>query len=337
MTSPRPARLLLLLLAVLSLGLVVAACGEDEQEPAGSGSQGSESSPQEPAGGQAAIRRNEENAGVTLTIGSKNFTEQQVLGQVYAQALEAAGYTVETELNLGDEQTALRALRRGTIDAYPEYTGTALLSFFEVPTEELPSDPQEAYDQVRTRFAQDGITAMAPTPFTSSNEIAVTRETAQRLGLRRISDLQGQADELVMYGSPECRQRQDCLLGLQQVYDLDFRRFVPVDIDQRHEVLENGDADVSVVFTTDPQIARNEEVLLEDDRGMFPPYNSTLLVRDQAVEEAGPDLQRTVELVNRNLDARVMQELNARVDLDRETPEAAARAYLEQFKLVSAE
>jgi osmoprotectant transport system substrate-binding protein len=102
-------------------------------------------------------------------------------------------------------------------------------------------------------------------------------------------------------------------------------------------VLANGDADVSVVFTTDPQIARNEEVLLEDDRGMFPPYNSTFLVRRQTVQEAGPDLERTIEIVNRNLNARVMQELNARVDLDRETAEAAARAYLEQFRLVAAE
>jgi osmoprotectant transport system substrate-binding protein len=336
MTSPKPARLLLLLLAVLSLGLLVAACGgDDEEEPAGSGSGGGAAQEQEqPA---AAIRRNPDNAATTITVGSKNFTEQQILGQVYAQALEAAGYTVRTELNLGDEQTALRSLRRGAVDAYPEYTGTALLSFFEVPTEDLPSDAQEAFQQVRRDFARDGITALPPTPFTSSNEIAVTRETAERLGLRRISDLQGKAEELTLYGSPECRQRLDCLLGLQQVYDLEFRRFVPVDIEQRHAVLENGDADVSVVFTTDPQIARNREVILEDDRGMFPPYNSTFLVRDETVEQAGPDLARTIELVNRNLNDRVMQELNARVDLDRETAEAAAAAYLQQFRLVAAE
>jgi len=336
MTHPRPTRLLLLLLAVLALGLAVAACGDDEEEGAagGSGSEGAQTTTQEER--PAAIQRNPDNAGTTITVGSKNFTEQQVLGQVYAQALEAAGYTVETELNLGDEQTALRSLRRGAIDAYPEYTGTALLSFFEVPTEDLPPDPQQAYERVRREFAADGIVALPPTPFTSSNEIAVTRETADRLGLRRISDLQGKSEDLVMYGSPECRQRLDCLLGLQQVYDLEFRRFVPVDIEQRHEVLENGDADVSVVFTTDPQIARNDEVLLEDDRGMFPPYNSTFLVREQTIQEAGPDLRRTIELVNRNLDARVMQELNARVDLDRETAEAAARAYLQQFDLVAA-
>jgi osmoprotectant transport system substrate-binding protein len=335
MTSLKPPRVLLLLLAVLSLGLLVAACGDDEEEPpAGSGGGGQATTQEEQP---ATIRRNPDNAGTTITVGSKNFTEQQVLGQVYAQALEAAGYTVRTELNLGDEQTALRSLRRGAVDAYPEYTGTALLSFFEVPTEQLPRDPREAYERVRTEFEADGIRALPPTPFTSSNEIAVTRETAQRLGLRRISDLRGKSEELVMYGSPECRQRLDCLLGLQQVYDLEFRRFVPVDIEQRHQVLANGDADVSVVFTTDPQIARNEEVLLEDDRGMFPPYNSTFLVRRQTVQEAGPDLERTIEIVNRNLNARVMQELNARVDLDRETAEAAARAYLEQFRLVAAE
>jgi len=337
MTHHRPTRLLLLLLAVLALGLAVAACGDDEEEGSagGTGAEGAQTTTQEER--PAAIQRDPDNAGTTITVGSKNFTEQQVLGQVYAQALAAAGYTVETELNLGDEQTALRSLRRGAIDAYPEYTGTALLSFFEVPTEDLPPDPQQAYERVRREFAADGIVALPPTPFTSSNEIAVTRETADRLGLRRISDLKGKSEDLVMYGSPECRQRLDCLLGLQQVYDLEFRRFVPVDIEQRHEVLENGDADVSVVFTTDPQIARNDEVLLEDDRGMFPPYNSTFLVREETVQEAGPDLRRTIELVNRNLDARVMQELNARVDLDRETPEAAAQAYLEQFDLVAPE
>ncbi len=328
-------RLLIALLAALSL--VFAACGEDEaQEGGGGGGSGGQAQQEAtPEGGQ--IRRNTANAETTLTIGSKNFTEQQVLGQIYAQGLKAAGYTVETDLNLGDERTALRAIERGTIDAYPEYTGTALLSFFGVQSDELPEDPQQAYQDVRAGFAEDGLRAFPPTPFTSSNEIAVTRETAQKNSLRRISDLARVDHDLTLYGSPECRQRLDCLLGLEQVYDLDFRRFVPVDIEQRHAVLENGDADVSVVFTTDPQIARNREVVLEDDRGMFPPYNSTFLVRDETVQEAGPDLARTIELVNRNLDDRVMQELNARVDLDRETAEAAAAAYLQQFRLVAAE
>jgi osmoprotectant transport system substrate-binding protein len=325
----KPSRMLIALLAVLSL--VFAACGEDEE--AGSG--GSRGAPAEATPQSAQIRRNTQNADVSLTIGSKNFTEQQVLGQIYAQGLAAAGYTIETDLNLGDERTALRALERGTIDAYPEYTGTALLSFFGVESDALPDDPQEAYQQVRTSFAEDNLRAFPPTPFTSSNEVAVTQETAQRDGLRRISDLAKVDQEFTLYGSPECRQRLDCLLGLRQVYDLDFRRFVPIDIAQRHEVLKSGRADVSIVFTTDPQIKRERFVLLEDDKNMFPPYNSTLVMREQVAEQAGADLERTIELLQRDLTDEAMQELNARVDLDRQTPEEVAGAYLRETGLVA--
>ena len=323
-------RLLITLLALAALALLVAACGEDEDEGGGGQAQEQQATPQ-----GAQIRRNAQNADVTITIGSKNFTEQQVLGEIYAQGLQAAGYTVETDLNLGDERTALRALRRGDIDAYPEYTGTALLSFFGVQSDELPDDPQQAYQQARDGFAEQDLVAFPPTPFTSSNEVAVTRETARRLSLRRISDLQGKAGELTLYGSPECRQRLDCLLGLRQVYDLDFRRFVPVDIAQRHEVLSSGRADVSIVFTTDPQIRRERFVLLEDDRNMFPPYNSTLVMRKEVADQAGPDLRRTVELLQRDLTDEAMQELNARVDLDRKTPEEVAGEYLTETGLVA--
>jgi osmoprotectant transport system substrate-binding protein len=331
MRRTRTSRAALAALAVLLLALGLAACGDDDDSSSGGG--GTTTAQEEPS---AAITENPDNAQTTLTIGSKNFTEQQVLGEIYAQALGAAGYQVRKELNLGDEQTALKALKGGEIDAYPEYTGTALLSFFEVPTKDLPKDPQQAYGQVKQRFAADGITAFPATPFTSSNEVAVTQETAEKLGLKTISDLDGKSQDLTLYGSPECRGRDDCLRGLENVYGLDFKRFVPVDIAQRHEVLTNGDADISIVFTTDPQISRNREVLLEDDKGMFPPYNSTFLMQTKTADEAGPDLAKTIELVNKNLTARVMQELNARVDLDKETPQEAAADYLQQFDLVSA-
>ena len=137
-----------------------------------------------------------------------------------------------------------------------------------------------------------------------------------------------------MYGSPECRQRLDCLLGLQEVYGLDFRRFVPVDIALRHEVLTKGQADVSIVFTTDPQIQREEFVLLEDDKGMFPPYNSTLVMRNQIAQQGGPGLEEVVSQVNEGLTDEAMQELNARVDLDKKTPEAVAGEYLSETGLV---
>jgi osmoprotectant transport system substrate-binding protein len=326
-----PYRHLWSLLAILAAMLVLSACGDDEEEePAGSGS--TETTATEPAGQQ--IESNPDNEAVEITVGSKNFTEQKVLGEVYAQALAAAGYTVDTDLNLGDEKTALKAVKGGQIDAYPEYTGTALLSFFGVKSDEIPKDPAEAATQAQQGFADEGLKAFAPTPFTSSNEVAVTQETAQEHGLEKISDLSEVAGELTLYGSPECRQRLDCLLGLEQVYGLEFKSFKPVDIAQRHEVLTSGRADVSIVFTTDPQIKRENFVLLEDDKGMFPPYNSMLVVRQEVADEAGADLQEVVELVQEGLTDEAMQELNARVDLDKKTPEAVAGEYLQESGLI---
>jgi osmoprotectant transport system substrate-binding protein len=319
-------RSLILILALLCLFVV--ACGDDDDEAASTATPAS----QDDSGG-GTITENPDNGKVSLTIGSKNFTEQKVLGEIYAQALTAAGYDVSTQLNLGDEKTALKALEGGDISAYPEYTGTALLSFFGFTADKLPSDEGEAFDEAKAGFEKKNLTALPPTPFVSSNEVAVTKETADKLKLSKISDLEGKSQDLTLYGSPECRQRLDCKLGLEQVYGLKFKKFVPVDIALRHEVLKKGQADVSIVFTTDPQIKREGFVLLDDDKGMFPPYNSTLVVRNDVIEKAGPDFAKTVEMVNKGLTDEVMQELNARVDLDKSTPEDVASQYLQESGL----
>ena len=312
--------------ALIATPLTLAACGDDEKESTGSGNTPAESS--------TAIAKNDANSGVTVTLGSKNFTEQQVLGEVYAQALEAAGYTVKRDFGQGDEQAALKALKEQEIDAYPEYTGTALGSFFKVPGDEIPKDPTAAYELVQKNFEPEGISALSPTPFTSSNEVAVTKETADKDQLVNISDLAKVDQDFTLYGSPECRSRIDCLKGLEDVYGLKFKKFTPVDISLRHEVLTSGKADVSIVFTTDPQIAREGFVLLKDDKKMFPPYNSTLLVRQDVLEKAGPDFQKTIDLVNTKLDNAVIQELNAKKDLDKESAADAAKSYLTEFGFV---
>ncbi|MDQ3740059.1 MAG: hypothetical protein M3320_08215 [Actinomycetota bacterium] len=323
--------LLTLFACMVAMSAVFAACGDDEEEGADTGA---ETTAQTQEGSGTEIQRNDANASTTITVGSKNFTEQKVLGEVYAQALEAAGYRVRKSLDLGDEKTAQRALKQGEIDGYPEYTGTALLSLCGVGTDDIPKDPALAFDETKKCFAKDKLTAFPPTPFTSSNEVAVTQETAERLDLQTISDLKGKDQDLTLYGSPECRQRTDCLLGLQQTYGLKFKKFTPVAIDLRHEVLKRGDDVVSIVFTTDPQNKREKLVLLEDDQGMFPPYNSTFVVRDEVAEQAGADLPKVIEQVQKGLTDEVMQELNARVDLDRESPQAVAAAYLQESKLV---
>jgi osmoprotectant transport system substrate-binding protein len=314
------------LLAVLLSALVLVACGDDDDEGGGAATTAAE---------ETAIQSDPNNASTSITVGSKNFGEAKLLGEIYAQGLAAAGYKVSTERNLGDEQTALKALETEQIDAYPEYTGTILGSFLGVKTADLPKDAQAAYRQAKAGMAKKGVEALPTTPFTSSNEVAVTRETAQRENLAKISDLSGKAGELTLYGTPECRQRIDCLLGLQHVYGLEFESFVPVAIDLRHEVLRKGQADVSIVFTTDPQIKRNDAVLLEDDKGMFPPNNTTLLVNEKTVAKAGPDLERVVEQVNEGLTDEAMQELNARVELDKKTPNEVAKEYLQETGLTS--
>jgi osmoprotectant transport system substrate-binding protein len=318
----------LMLLALLVAALAVAGCGDDDDDNGGGG--GADTSEQ-PA---SQIQKNDKNSSTKVTIGSKNFTEQKVLGEIYAQALRAAGYDVSTELNLGDEKTALKALEGGDISAYPEYTGTALLSFFGYEADKLPSDETEAFDLAKEGFAKKDLTALPPTPFVSSNEVGVTKETADKLQLEKISDLEGKSQNLTLYGTPECRQRLDCKLGLERVYGLKFKKFVPVDIALRHEVLKKGQADVSIVFTTDPQNKREGFVLLEDDKGMFPPYNSTLVVRNDVIDKAGPDFQKTVAQATEGLTDEVMQELNARVDLDKKTPKDVAGEYLQETGLV---
>jgi osmoprotectant transport system substrate-binding protein len=318
------------LAAAALVAVAIAACGNDS--PSSAPKSTSTPAKSTPAAGQ--ITKNPANASISLKIGSKNFTEQKVLGEIYAQGLAAAGYTTTTDLNLGDEQTALKAVKGGQIDAYPEYTGTALLSFFKKNAADLPKDPQAAYEQAKAEFAKDGLAAFPPTPFTDSNEVAVTKATADRLGLKTISDLQGKSKDLTLYGTPECRQRMDCLLGLQKVYGLKFKKFVPVAPDQRHEVLSSGRADVSIVFTTDPQIKRNGEVLLDDDKGMFPPYNSTLVMKQATADKAGADLPKVLDLIQKPLTDDAMQELDARVDIDKKQPAEVAKEYLQETGLV---
>jgi glycine betaine/choline ABC-type transport system substrate-binding protein len=311
---------LLAAVAALACAVLLAACGDDDKSSTDTGSTGAK-----------VIERNPDNAGKQLTVGSKNFTEQFLLGEIYAQALQAAGYEVKKDLNLGSEQIALKALKGGDVDAYPEYTSTALTSFFDVQPQDIPKDAQQAVAESAAKFEQEGLVAYEPTPFTSANAVGILKKQADELGVTKVSDLEGKSQDLTLYGSPECRQRLDCLVGLQEDYGLRFKKFTPVDIGLRYDVLDKGQADLSIIFTTDAQLSTRDDVItLEDDKQVFPPGNVTFVASKQAADEAGPDLKETVENVQKGLTERVMQELNARVDVDREEPRAVARAYLRE-------
>ncbi|HWO47582.1 MAG TPA: glycine betaine ABC transporter substrate-binding protein, partial [Solirubrobacterales bacterium] len=243
-TDQTRVRVLLAALAALALTLGVAACGSSDDSTTSGSTEG---------GAAGTIQSNPDNGKVSLTIGSKNFPEQEILGEIYAQALTAAGYKVKSALNLGSETVALKAVKGGQISGYPEYASTALTSFFGLEPEEVPSDATEAWEKANEEFEKEGLEAFEPTPFASANAVGTTKETADKYELETVSDLEGVSEELSLYGSPECRQRSDCLAGLEEFYGLKFKSFKPVDIGLRYTVLEKGQADLSILFTTDPQ------------------------------------------------------------------------------------
>ena len=340
----KPLMALAMLIAALALAVGISACGggdstttaesteaetpateeTNEEEPAGES---------EEAGGEAeAITANPENAKVSLTIGSKNFPEQEILGEIYAQALQAAGYKVKSALNLGSETVALKAVQTNQISGYPEYASTALTSFFGLEPEEVPADATEAWEKANEEFEKEGLEAFEPTPFASANAVGTLKSTAEKYGLEDVSDLKGVSEKLSLYGSPECRQRIDCLAGLEKLYGLKFKSFTPVDISLRYTVLEKGQADLSILFTTDPQLAAESEkfVILEDDKEVFPAGNILFVTKKKVAEEAGPDYEKTILNVQGGLTLPVMQELDARVELEKETPKEAAASYLEE-------
>jgi glycine betaine/choline ABC-type transport system substrate-binding protein/ABC-type proline/glycine betaine transport system permease subunit len=313
------------LLAALVFG--VAACGSDDDN--GSSSTAATATTTDDSG--KVIARDPANASKPqITLGTKNFTEALVVGEVYAQALEAAGFKIKRQFNLGSEQIAFKALKAGKIDGYPEYTGTALTSFFKVKPKDVTTDAQAAYEEAKGDYAKIGITALPPTPFTDSNGFAVTQATAKKLGLKTLSDLSGKSSKLTVSGGPECRQREDCLLGLEKVYGLKFKKFLSIDLAKRHEVITKGQSDVGLVFTTDGQIAADKLVLLEDDKKLFPPYNLILTLKDATAQELGAEGRAVIERVQEGLTTPVMQELNSRVDLDKEKPAAVAGEYLKE-------
>ncbi len=319
-------RLIVAALAAFIMALAVAACGDDEESgPAPSGGGGETSA--------EAIEKIPEAEGKTFTVGSKNFTEQFVLGEIYAQALEAAGFKVKKELNLGSEQIAFKALKSGQIDGYPEYTGTSLTSFFDVKTDAVPKDPDEAYELTKTNYEKEGITALPRTEFENTFRIATTKEKQESLlgGATKLSELADVGKTLRITGFPECRQRTDCLLGLQDTYGLKLKF---VSTESKYEPLNNDQTDLGFVFSTDGELTLDKYTIIEDDKDLFPPYNISFGIKNEKLKEIGPEGQEVLERVQEPLTEEVMQELNSRVDLDKQEPAKVAADYLKESGFV---
>lgn len=322
------ARAFTALLAVLVLGLILSACGSSSS----GGSSGNKSGGGGSSGSKL-IKKDPANASKSLTIGSKNFAEQFVLGEIYAQSLQAAGFKVKKQLNLGSEQIAFKALKSGQIDVYPEYLGTALTSFYRVKSGDISSDKAKGYDQLVAKLKGDGLTALPPTPFQNTFVVTSTKATAKKYGNpKTLTELGKKAGSRAsISGFPECKQRTDCLLGMKTVY-----HWTPkfVSSTGQYSDLDGGQADFTFGFGTDGQQRLNKYATYADDKKLFPPYYITLLMKSTTKQKLGADGLKVIQAVQQPLTERVMQELNSRVSLDKQEPAKVAADYLKSFGFV---
>jgi osmoprotectant transport system substrate-binding protein len=271
------------------------------------------------------------NGGAPVVVGSKNFTEQVILGELYAGSLEAGGFEVEKRLNLGNEQIADGALQSGQVDLYPEYTGTALTAILE-DAGEHPESPEETYEAAKRLYAEREPAAvmLRPARYESNYGIVVRREVAEERGLATLSDLAEASPELTFVSFSEFLDRQDGYPNMRRHYPaLDFGEIVVVgDIGLRYERLMSGDADVGIGFTTDGQLASEELVVLRDEKKIWPFYHPAPVVRAETLEE-NPEIEDILDRVSATLDVEAMREMTGAVDLEGERPEAVARRHLQ--------
>jgi osmoprotectant transport system substrate-binding protein len=265
----------------------------------------------------------------TVTVASFAFTESSIVAELYAQALEAVGVPTRRAPGLGSREVVEPALEQGAVDVVPEYVGTALQFLAPGGGGDL-TDTAVAHDRLRQAFEPRGVTVLEPAEAQDRNGIAVTRKTAARLGLTRISDLGPVAGTLVFGGPPECPERPFCLVGLRATYGLAFKEFRALDASgpQTVAALEGEEIDVGLLFTTSPALGAKELVLLDDDRRLQPAENLVPAVRTDALRRHGDRLRAALDAVSAQLRTDDLIALNRSVEMDGATPERAAREWL---------
>ncbi len=301
--------------------LFVAACGGGSANPP-TAAPAAPADPTAPTTGESA----------TISVGSKDFIEQFILGEMYALALENAGFTVNRKLNLGGTDVAQVALESGEIDLYPEYTGTGLLTVLKLP---VSNDRDEVFRLVKEGYEEKfKLTWLDPAPMNNTQALAMTRARAEELGIVTISDMVAKASDLIMVGPAEFQEREDGLPGLRAGYgDFTLREYKAVDPGLRYRALVDGQGDVTVAFGTDGEIAAFDLVLLEDDKNLFPPYQVAPVVRMDTLA-ANPQIADVLNALAPLLDDATMQRLNNEVSGNQREPADVAREFLTEQGLL---
>ena len=271
-----------------------------------------------------------------VTVGSKEFTEQRLLGQMMILLLEDAGWTVDDKTGLGGTMICRQALLEGDIDVYMEYTGTALL--VHLGHEEPITDPELCYQTVRDEdLAQNGIVWLERSLFNNTYTIMMRRAHAEDLDIESISDLAAYVNdnpgELTFASGAEFQERPDGLPGVEATYGFEFQNVIQMDVGLTYMALYGGDVDVAMGFATDGRIAGYDLVNLEDDLHFFPVYNVAPTLQQSFVDEH-PEVVGILDAVAPLLDTETMQRLNNEVDTEHRDVDEVAREYLLQHGLI---
>jgi len=283
----------------------VAACGSGSNDPLAAGT----------SAGKAVTG--------TVVVGSANFPESSLLAEIYAGALSAKGVKVDTKLNIGSRETYIPALKDGSIDLIPEYTGV-LDQYFNKGAKATTADG--VYAELKAAVPAT-LTVLNKSAAEDKDSVVVTKETAAKFKLKSIADLEPQAKNLTLGGPPEWKTRPTGVPGLKKVYNLDFKTFRPLDAGGPLSVqaLKNGQVDAVNLFTTDPSIADNGFVILTDPKSLFAAQNVVPLITKSKVT---PTISAALDAISAKLDTATLGQLVKEVVIDKKDPAVVAKEFL---------
>jgi osmoprotectant transport system substrate-binding protein len=268
----------------------------------------------------------------TVVLGTKNFTEEFILGQLYKQALEAKGFKVSYKENIGSTELIDTALTSGKIDMYPEYTGVIVQVVFHRP---LSAKTARATYQLAKKLQEKrGFTLFNPTPFFDTDAIAVLKTTARKYKLKSVADLK-KVDGLTLAGLPEFRTRNTGLVGMKRIYGVKNADFIPLAGISPYAALDSGKALAAAVFSTDPPLgAGSKYVVLNDPKHLFGFQNVAPVVSKKLAAELGPKFRQTIDRVSAKLTTNAIIALNKAVIVGKRSPASVAKAFLQANKLL---
>jgi osmoprotectant transport system substrate-binding protein len=276
-------------------------------------------------GGSALASQSKAAKKPTIVVGTKNFTEEFILGQLYGQALKAKGYKVKIKENIGSSELIDTALTSGKINFYPEYMGVIVQ---DLAHKKSPPTAAATYTAAKKFEEKRGYTLLNRTPFYDTDAFGILTSTAKQYGLKTIPDVKKVSKTLKYGGFPECQTRTTCFKGLTDIYGLTNISFTPLSGISIYTALDQGTVDAGDVFSTDPQLLSSKYTILTDTKHIFGFQNVAPIVSKKVVKAGGKKFTKTVNAVSAKLTLKAMIAMNKAVAIDKQSPTKVASAFL---------